>query len=340
MGLTFALFSALAVAGGAWISQANEIGRTVALIFLAIFGWSLIFPNFFGRLISPLVDVGARLGQRPPAGGGPLGSVLVGVGTGLLWAPCAGPILGLVLTGAASQRNLTYSVVLLVTYSLGAVTSLAAALIAGNRFFGTLKRFLGVDQIIKKVLGVAVLCGVVVIAFKLDRRYLTAVAKVESAGLEGSLLKFAGVSSRSLAQKPMPGFDGASAWINSPALRPEDLRGKVVLVDFWTYSCINCLRTLPFIENWAADYADDGLVVVGVHTPEFAFEKNVDNVRTAVRDLQIRYPVVIDPDYKIWQRFANQFWPNITSSIAKGSFAKSARAKATTTRPNERSWSS
>jgi thiol-disulfide isomerase/thioredoxin len=108
---------------------------------------------------------------------------------------------------------------------------------------------------------------------------------------------------------PMPDLTGAVAWLNSAPLTRDSLRGKVVLIDFWTYSCINCLRALPYVEGWAAKYEDAGLVVIGVHTPEFAFEKERANVEKAVRDLKISYPVAIDSDYKIWQAFNNEYWP-------------------------------
>jgi thiol-disulfide isomerase/thioredoxin len=107
----------------------------------------------------------------------------------------------------------------------------------------------------------------------------------------------------------MPDLSGAVAWLNSPPLSAKSLKGKVVLIDFWTYSCINCLRALPYVEGWAAKYKDAGLVVIGVHTPEFAFEKERSNVEKAVRDLKITYPVAIDSDYRIWQAFHNEYWP-------------------------------
>ena len=107
----------------------------------------------------------------------------------------------------------------------------------------------------------------------------------------------------------MPPLDGATAWLNSPPLTMEQLRGKVVLVDFWTYSCINCLRTLPYVKAWSDKYKDQGLVVIGVHTPEFAFEGKVDNVRAAMRRLGVDYPVAVDNDYRIWRAFNNRYWP-------------------------------
>jgi thiol-disulfide isomerase/thioredoxin len=107
----------------------------------------------------------------------------------------------------------------------------------------------------------------------------------------------------------IPSFAGATLWLNSPPLTAEGLRGKVVVVDFWTYSCINCLRALPYVESWYQKYKDHGLVVIGVHAPEFAFEKDANNVRRAVKDLKIAYPVALDNDYAIWQAFNNQYWP-------------------------------
>jgi len=107
----------------------------------------------------------------------------------------------------------------------------------------------------------------------------------------------------------MPSLSGATDWLNSPPLTPELLKGKVVLIDFWTYSCINCLRTIPYIRAWAEKYKEQGLVVIGVHSPEFAFEKNVDNVRKAVADLKIQYPVAIDSNQAIWRAFQNEYWP-------------------------------
>src|SRR4029077_9452745 len=107
----------------------------------------------------------------------------------------------------------------------------------------------------------------------------------------------------------LPALTGATTWLNSPPLTPEALKGKVVLVDFWTHSCINCLRAIPYVRAWAEKYKDKGLVVVGVHAPEFAFEKQVDNVKKAVADLKLGYPIAIDNDYAIWRAFNNQYWP-------------------------------
>ena len=116
----------------------------------------------------------------------------------------------------------------------------------------------------------------------------------------------------------LPGFDGATGWLNSPPLTEADLQGKVVLADFWTYTCINWLRTLSYVRAWADRYADDGLVVVGVHTPEFPFERDVENVRWSVRDLNVDFPVALDSDYAVWDAFANRYWPAVYIADAQG----------------------
>jgi thiol-disulfide isomerase/thioredoxin len=116
----------------------------------------------------------------------------------------------------------------------------------------------------------------------------------------------------------LPGFDGATGWLNSEPLTPEGLRGKVVLVDFWTYTCINWLRTLGYVRAWAEKYEEHGLVVVGVHTPEFPFERDVDNVRQAAKDMRVEYPIALDPDYAVWRAFANHYWPAVYVADAEG----------------------
>jgi thiol-disulfide isomerase/thioredoxin len=115
----------------------------------------------------------------------------------------------------------------------------------------------------------------------------------------------------------LPGFDGATGWLNSPPLTAPDLQGKVVLVDFWTYTCINWLRTLAYLRAWAQRY-QDGLVVIGVHTPEFPFERDVDNVRRAAKAMRVEYPIALDSDYAIWQAFANRYWPAVYIADSQG----------------------
>jgi cytochrome c biogenesis protein CcdA/thiol-disulfide isomerase/thioredoxin len=396
MAVTFAAVATLAAVAGGWAVAANEWGRIAAIVLLAVFGITLLFPALADRLTRPLVALGSRLSQsadgaaetqRSPA----LASLLLGVATGLLWAPCAGPVLGLILTGAALNGANVGTSLLLLAYALGAATSLALALLIGGRVFAAMKRSLGVGEWIRRGLGVAVLAGVVAISLGLDTGLLTQVSLASTSSLEQGLIdKFnqppadrnAGSAPASsvvmngnpgmmmksgetggdgsanssvvmngnpgmmmksgeaggdanpammMKAKPasaqaealpvlgtFPALTGAVEWLNSPPLTVEGLKGKVVLVDFWTYSCINCLRAIPYVRAWADKYRDQGLVVIGVHSPEFAFERNVDNVRKAIADLKIDYPVAIDNNYGIWRAFENEYWPAHYFIDAKG----------------------
>ncbi len=323
MSLTFALVASLATVGGGWAVRANQFGRIAALILFAIFGLTLLFSSLADRLSRPLVQLGNRLSRNTDSGASVLNSFLLGIGTGLLWAPCAGPILGLILTGAALGGASTHTLILLLSYAAGAATSLAVALLAGGRLFAAMKRGLGVEEWIRRALGVAVLAAVAAVAFGLDRGVLTRLSLASTGGLEQRLLDRFHPANQpkrivlnqtiditdSATPAVLPDLSGATAWINSPPLTPASLQGKVVLVDFWTYSCINCLRTLPYIKAWNEKYKDSGLVIIGVHTPEFPFEKDESNVRKAVQDLGVPYPVAMDNDYRIWRNFNNEYWP-------------------------------
>ncbi|WP_213881891.1 cytochrome c biogenesis protein DipZ [Pseudomonas sp. dw_358] len=330
MAITFALVASLAAVGGAWVVQLNQYGRWLALVFVALFGLTLLFPRLADRLTRPLVAMGSRLSEaagndsRPRPGA----SFLIGVATGLLWAPCAGPILGLVLTGAALQGASIGSTLLLLAYAAGAATSLAVALLLGGKVFAAMKRSIGAGEWVRRVLGAAMLLGVLAIASGLDTGILAQVSTASTGGLEQNLVdrvigaKAASAAPADTSKLPiegeLPSLAGAVQWLNSPPLSAEALRGKVVLVDFWTYSCINCLRTLPYVTAWAQKYRDKGLVVIGVHSPEFAFEQNVDNVTAAMKKLGVTYPVAIDNDFKIWRAFDNQYWPAHYFADAQG----------------------
>jgi cytochrome c biogenesis protein CcdA/thiol-disulfide isomerase/thioredoxin len=348
MAGAFAIVASLAAVGGGWVVAANDYGRLAALALMALFGIALLLPELLDRLTRPLVTLGARLSQSADPGYGAgrsslLSSLVLGVATGLLWAPCAGPVLGLILTGAALQGASVGTSLLLVAYAAGAATSLALALVVGGRVFVAMKRSLHVGEWVRRGLGAAVLVAVVAIALGLDTNFLTRVSLASTAPLEQSLLDRLHVANDGSAQPSgllangpammsgnpammmsatpqaqseklqveniAPSFSGATEWLNSPALTADGLKGKVVLVDFWTYSCINCLRTIPYVRAWAEKYKHQGLVVIGVHTPEFAFEHKVANVKWAIADLHIAYPVAIDNEYAIWRAFENQYWP-------------------------------
>jgi thiol-disulfide isomerase/thioredoxin len=275
--------------------------------------------------------------------------LLLGVGTGLLWAPCAGPILGLILTSAALNGASIGTSLLLLAYAAGAGTSLAAALLFGGRLASAMKGSLPAGEWIRRSAGAAVLVGVGAIALGLDTQVLSRITFDTTSRLEKVLVDQIGAGRSPLPRASsgvrldepglmltaaaggepaparklgveglFPSLAGATEWINSAPLTPEGLRGKVVLVDFWTYSCINCLRTLPYLKAWADKYKDSDLVVIGVHTPEFAFEKQSSNVRKATKELDIGFPVAIDNDFAVWRAFRNQAWPAFYFIDAQG----------------------
>ncbi|WP_193559531.1 MULTISPECIES: cytochrome c biogenesis protein DipZ [Rhizobium/Agrobacterium group] len=338
MAATFCAVATLAAVGGSWAISANEYGRFGALALLAVFGVALVSPHAASIITRPVVDLGNRLANaagKPGAMPAVAGSLTLGIATGLLWAPCAGPILGLVLTGAALKGANLETSLLLAAYAAGAVTSLAVAILVGGKVFAAMKRSLGFSERIRQVLGAAVLAGVAVIALGLDTGFLAQISYASTASFEQQVLNrlhttkapevaTAAADGAATARSSLPiegkapSLDGAVEWLNSQPLTREQLHGKVVLVDFWTYSCINCIRTIPYVRAWAEKYRDQGLVVIGVHAPEFAFEKKIDNVRQAVAGFRIDYPVAIDNDYRIWRAFDNSYWPAHYLIDAKG----------------------
>ena len=332
MAATFAAISTLAAVGGAWAVHVNDYGRVLAIVLLAVSALALLSRRFADWMTRPLVALGARLSEQGTGRAGVAASLLLGVATGFLWAPCAGPILGLILTGAALRGPSTATTVLLLAYALGAVTSLAIVAAASTRVIAALKRSFAAGEWLRRTLGAAVLLAVAAVALGWDRGILTRLSVSGTNGLEQSLIEHidprapgaaplrssaADGGAMNAATMPagppvegeLPSLAGAVAWLNSPPLTRAALRGKVVLVDFWTYSCINCLRALPYVKSWYQRYHDRGLVVIGVHAPEFAFEKDPGNVTRAVHDLGITYPVALDNDYAIWKGFDNRYWP-------------------------------
>lgn len=329
MAVAFAAIATLAAVGGGWVVALNEHGRHAAMLLLAGFGVTLLFPALAERMSRPLVALGLRISgsqQRTSI----LSPLALGVGTGLLWAPCAGPILGLILTGAALNGASAGTSVLLLAYAAGACSSLAAALLFGGRLFAVMKRSLHTGEWVRRAAGAAVLLGVGAIALGLDTGLLSRLSIGTTSTLEESLVQrltrspdanpgpTASVKQKLPVEGILPPLAGATEWINSPPLTAEGLRGKVVLVDFWTYSCINCLRTLPYVRAWADKYKDAGLVVLGVHTPEFAFEKQSGHVHRAVAELQVGYPVAVDSSFAIWRAFGNRYWPAFYFVDAQG----------------------
>ena len=320
--LTFALVSSLAVVSSDWVVAANGIGRDVALVVLVLFALSLLSAKVSHWLTLPLVALGNRLDPAMRRLSGPFASVLIGVATGLLWAPCAGPILGIILSGAMLQGPNSQTSLLLLAYGLGSAVSLGIVIFAGRGLLARLKLSLPVTAWVRRGTGLVALLVAVSIATGTQNQLLAATSSQRAAAVEKGLLSSVPkainyvVSSVKAATAPdvsgqgeMPSLSGASAWLNSPALTSESLRGKVVLVDFWTFDCINCQHSIPHVNEWAKKYEKDGLVVIGVHTPEYPYERVIDNVRKSVARLGLNYPIAIDNDYAIWRAFDNQYWP-------------------------------
>jgi cytochrome c biogenesis protein CcdA/thiol-disulfide isomerase/thioredoxin len=321
MVLTFALISSLAVVSSEWVVQANNTGRHIALIVMVLFALSLISARVGDWLARPFVAIGNRLDPDTRKMSGPLSSIMIGVATGLLWAPCAGPILGVILTGAMLQGANAQTSLLLVAYGLGSAVSLGSLIFAGRGLVNRLKSSIPFTGWLRRGAGVAVLAAAVVISTGVDKTLLTGTSSEGVSSVEKSLLetvpqvvdylvsKVKADSSMDNAKGAMPSLAGAVEWLNSPALTHDALKGKVVLVDFWTFDCINCQHTLPYVKDWAKKYQKEGLVVIGVHTPEYGFERIIDNVKDKVKKLGITYPVAIDNNYAIWRNFDNQYWP-------------------------------
>src|SRR4051794_2615379 len=319
MAATFAIVATLAAVGGGWAIRANAIGRWAALLLLAVFGIALVFPSISDRMTRPLVALGSRMSERQPGEQESIwSSAVLGIATGLLWAPCAGPILGIIFTTAALNGASAGTTLLLLAYAMGAATSLALSLLVGGRIFAWMKKSLGASGRIRQVLGGLVLAGVLAIAFGVDTRLLARLSTAQTAGLETALARTLGVAHQMRESQArenvlgrldlpiegtLPAIEkvGIGPWFNSKALTVSDLKGKVVVIDFWTYSCINCLRSIPYLKAWDERYRKDGLVVIGVHAPEFAFEHDPRNVGKAVKDFGIQYPVVMDNDWKLWR---------------------------------------
>ncbi len=318
MALAFAGVASLAAVAGNWAIAFNQHGRSVALGLVALFGLALLFPALATRLAAPLTTLGAKLTHVAGAEGRsdlrPASSALLGVATGLLWTPCAGPVLGLILAGAALGGPSLNTALLLFAYAAGAATALAAVLLLGNRLLARARPPAALLDPVRRGLGLAVIASTIAIALGFDTSVLTRLSAPTTAAIEQRLLDIVMPAAPSLvmtaqAQPAAKPLFGAKQWLDREPLTAESVRGKVVLVNFWTYSCINCLRALPYVRAWAEKYRDQGLVVVGVHTPEFAFEKDPNNVRKAVAALGVTYPVAIDNDYAVWRAFGNQAWP-------------------------------
>src|SRR5262245_40405664 len=314
----------------------DELLRTLAIIALIGFGLSLVVPRLGDRLEARL----SRIGPVSGVAGGRDGSgfwsgAVVGGGLGFVYAPCAGPILAGVITVSASQSFTAARLSVALAYGVGSALVLYVLMLGGRRVAGRLAKRSGSFQM---AMGAIMVVIALLMLGNYDTRFETAIASdlpsflvdpaksLETTGTARSQLaalrgqkarQEGGVRQASAGERlpelgVAPQFVGTQRWFNTPGGAPlslRGLRGHVVLVDFWTYSCINCIRTLPYLNTWNAKYAGKGLVVIGVHTPEFPFEHSAANVAEAISQNGIRYPVAQDNNYATWNAYNNEYWP-------------------------------
>jgi cytochrome c biogenesis protein CcdA/thiol-disulfide isomerase/thioredoxin len=292
--------------------------RTLAVVVLAAFGVLLLLPRLADRAEATLSPL-ARFGPRS-RGDGFVSGVGAGAALGFVYAPCAGPILAAVISVSAASGK---TVAIAVAYAAGSALALLALSLIGRRLLDRVR-----GPWLQRALGIVMILTALAVATERDVAFQTAIADDLPAFLvnpTGDLERSSAVAHRldelrghsrfaaSRAGLPRlgaaPDFTGVTRWFNAQPLSLRQLRGRVVLIDFWTYTCINCLRTLPYLRAWDERYRNRGLTIVGVHTPEFRFEKDAGNVREAIARNRLRYPVAQDNDYATWDAWGNQFWP-------------------------------
>lgn len=287
----------------------TEIFRTISFYILILFGLILI-SDYLSRKFSALTQRFANLGEKlsTPMNknehNGFFGGLLLGLPIGLVWTPCAGPIIAAVIVQTIRQQSNLDTFLILLSFSIGTGVPMLLLALQGNFMMRKMPFFKKHSETIRKIAGIIIIATVLFTAqgslFKMPAMAETATTnQTPVLALENGLSQ----------PYPAPSIQGIDAWINSPPLQIADLKGKVVLIDFWTYSCINCVRTLPYLIAWDAKYRSKGLVIIGIHSPEFPFEQKLSNVQAAVKADNIHYPVALDNNLSTWSNYNNQYWP-------------------------------
>ena len=305
--------------------------RTLSVVIIVLFGFSLLLPNFQVLMEKIFTKLSGLVSRNSTQATGFWSGLVLGVSLGLVWTPCVGPIIASVITLAATSSVNGSSILITFAYSLGTAIPMFAITYGGRTLLQKVPFLLKNTTNIQKAFGILMILVAVGIFFNFDRKFQTLVldkfplygtglTKIEDNDLVKNSLKALNAPQvdKNMIGKPMPDNNQypsapeiitGGKWFNSQPLTVSSLKGKVVLVDFWTYTCINCIRTLRYIKAWNEKYKDKGLVIIGVHTPEFEFEKNANNVEKALKDFKITYPVVQDNDYATWNSYENQYWP-------------------------------
>jgi len=285
-----------------------DVIRYVSLALLFALGLVMLsnaLSEAFSRWTQGIANVGNHINTQDKGGFG--GGMLMGSLIGFVWTPCAGPVLATVLVQAILQKTDMQSVYVTLGFAIGAGVPMLIIALFGKHLTKQLRLLPKYAGKMRKIFAVLILGSVGFITFGSGATNLFASGDGDTGVSQGAnaMTLQDGIKT----PYPAPELTGIQEWLNSPELSMQGLKGKVVLVDFWTYSCINCVRTLPYITAWDAKYRDKGLVIIGVHAPEFEFEKKVENIQTALAKHGIHYPVAVDNNLETWQAFKNRYWP-------------------------------
>lgn len=308
-----------------------EVLRYFAVGIIGFLGLTLLIPTLSQKLEGAVSRLSGKMGMvSDPKKTGFWSGFVTGFALGIVWTPCAGPILATIATLAATQAVNFQVVLVTIVYVIGVGIPLFIFATAGKALFTKSRVLSKYTGQVQQVFGVVMILTAISIATGYDKTLQTKLldafpsygsfinqlesndrVKNELDALKGSESSNPPKAFNVVDEtgEPAPEFTGLTKWLNSEPLTIAELKGKVVLVDFWTYTCINCIRTLPYLTQWHEKYKDDGLVIIGVHAPEFAFEKKEENVLDAMKRYNITYPVVQDNDFATWKAYNNQYWP-------------------------------
>lgn len=291
----------------------SEILRQISFVLLLLLGLVMVstyLTEKFNQLTQNFAKIGEKLTQQKEDKNNFWNGLLLGLPIGLIWTPCAGPIIAVVLIETIRQQTNLGTILILIAFSLGVAVPMLLLILFSKRLVTELNFFKKHSVLLRKILGVIIIITVIITAqgslftFSNESGVLGSVRTVTTAKNTPTVL-IDGL----MQPYPAPTIAGITAWINSSPLTIQELKGKVVLIDFWTYSCINCIRTLPYLKEWYRQYHNQGLVIIGVHSPEFAFEQILSNVKAAVARYGITYPVALDNNFVTWTNYHNHYWP-------------------------------